>query len=161
MNRYEELKTEILNDNDSGWSIKDRKEKLDWIIERAKHYGDKLNINWKEIINSWEEDRNYWYMNYYQDCNQPLLDDNVKIFETVDDFRKSVGDKGFRCPCCNGVSSNPYECDSGLEMAKGKICDWKSYGLFGTLGKGIHVFVKEKLKGETIFMPISWEESNE
>lgn len=29
-------------------------------VDRAKHYEEKLNILWKEILASWEEDRNYW-----------------------------------------------------------------------------------------------------
>ena len=40
------------------------------------------------------------------------------------------------------------------------ICNWKGYGLFGNLDKGIYVFVKEKLKGENIFMPILLEGEN-
>jgi hypothetical protein len=42
-------------------------------------------------------------------------------------------------------------------VGKGKTCDWKAYGLFGTLGKGISVFVKKEIRIETIFMPVSWE----
>jgi len=33
--------------------------------------------------------------------------------------------------------------------------------LFGDLGKGIFVFCKDKVAGETIFMPIAWEVGNE
>lgn len=138
--------------------------KFKWIIERVKHYGEKTGLDWKDILASWEESCSYWYMNYYQDCNQPLIEgERVKVFESVEDMLASVGDKKFRCPACKGITTNPYACDSGLEMEKAtkktpaKVCNWKVYGLFGDLGKGTYIFCKDKMKGETIFTPISWE----
>ncbi|WP_196602106.1 hypothetical protein [Pectinatus frisingensis] len=132
--------------------------KFKWVIDRAKHYEEKTGISWERILNSWEENRDYWYMNYYQDCNQPLIQgDKVKVFDTVDDAVKSFKDMGFRCPICGGISKNPYECDSGKKMSKNKICDWKVYGLLGDLGKGVYIFCKDKCKGQTIFMPVAWE----
>ncbi len=47
--------------------------KFEWIIDRAKHYAEKLSLPWEDVLNSWEEKRDYWYMNYYQDCNQPEI----------------------------------------------------------------------------------------
>jgi len=126
-------------------------------IDRAKQYEEKLGVKWEDVLNSWEEGRNYWYMNYYQNSNQPKIKgDKVKIFETVDDMLKSIGEKKFRCPACGGITTDPYECNSGIKK-DGKVCDWKVYGLFGDLGKGIFVYCKDKLKGETMFMPIEWE----
>lgn len=126
-----------------------------WIIERAKHYQVKTGIPYMEILDSWEESRNYWHMNYYQDCNQPLiLSDEVKIFDTVEELKESIGDQGFRCPSCGSISKNPYECDS-------EECDWVSYGLLGTLGKGVTVFSKDKLKIDKFFTPIKWEKTEE
>lgn len=132
--------------------------KLKWIIERAKLYEKYTGVVWKEVIDGWEKDRNYSWMNYYQDRHQPLLDnEKSRVFETSDELRKSVGSKGFRCPMCKGVSRSPYVCDSGEEMSKSKICDWKVGGLFGDLGKGVYVYVKEEKLGETIFKPVEWE----
>ena len=129
-----------------------------WVIDRAKHYGEKLNLNWEDVLNSWESSRSYWYMNYYQECNQPEINsDKVKVFESVDEMLKNIGEKQFRCPACGGISTNPYKCNTGLEMSKGKICDWNVGGLFGDLGRGVFVYCKDKLAGQTIFMPISWE----
>ena len=45
-----------------------------------------------------------------------------------------------------------------LKITKKRKCNWKSYGLFGTLNKGITVVVKEDLQSVEIFMPIAWEE---
>lgn len=129
-----------------------------WIIDRAKHYGEKLNLDWQDVLDSWEADRNYWYMNYYQESDQPeIKGDRVRVFETVEEMAKSIGKKEFRCPMCGGISTNPYKCNSGLKMSNGKICDWKVYGLFGGLGKDVFVYCKDKLQGENVFMPISWE----
>lgn len=126
-------------------------DKFKWVIDRAKAYEKSLGIPWETILYSWEKDRSYWYMNYYQDCNQPeITSKRVKVFDTVQDFISSAGKKEFRCPSCGGVSTDPYACNGG--------CDWKVYGLFGDMGKGVFVYIKEKVRGETIFMPLSWEE---
>lgn len=134
-------------------------DKFKWVIDRAKHYSEKLGLNWKDILNSWENQRDYWYMNYYQEAHQPKIEgNNVRVFETVDEMLASIVEMKFRCPACGGISTDPYACNSGLEIKKGKICDWKAYGLFGTLGKGVTVYCKDKLRSETIFMPVAWEE---
>lgn len=36
-------------------------------------------------------------------------------------------------------------------------CNWKVYGLFGHLGKGLYVFAKDVAQGEQVFMPLAWE----
>lgn len=135
-------------------------DKFKWAVDRAKHYGERLNLNWEDILTSWEQDRSYWYMNYYQDSEQPeIKGDKVRTFETVEEMLNKIGEKKFRCPACKGISTSPYRCNSGKEAVKGKACDWSVGGLFGDLGEGIFVYCKDKLKGETIFMPVSWEES--
>jgi hypothetical protein len=146
---------------ESGWE-KDRiNKKFEWVIERAKHYAERLDLPINDILKSWVDNCNYSFVNYFQDANQPMIKgDNVKVFDTVEQLIESIGEKKFRCPVCNGISTNPYECNSGEEMSKGKICDWKVYGLFGDLGKGVYVYIKDKLRGETIFTPISWEKVN-
>lgn len=148
----------VENDEKKQGGFHSYRAKLEWIKERAIHYAEKTGLNASDILASWESGRNYWYMNYYQDSKQPKIEgDHVRVFDTLADCQKSIVRSEFRCPRCNGVSKNPYECESGLEMSKGEICDWKVYGLFGDLGKGVHVFVKEKMIGQTIFMPIAWE----
>jgi hypothetical protein len=124
-------------------------DKFKWVTDRAQHYAEKLGLSADDVLDSWEANRSYWYMNYYQGSNQPeIKSDSVKVFERLDDLRASLGDAGFRCPSCGKVSKSPYECNH---------CDWKVYGLLGHMGRGINVYVKEKLKGQDIFMPIAWE----
>lgn len=154
----EKLKQQA-RDSWSGITGEERAENLEkYLRNKLEEYSEALGISQEEILKSWEKDRSYTAINYYQECNQPSIKgDNTKVFETVEDMLKALGKREFRCPSCGGISSNPYVCDSGLEMTKGKICDWKVYGLFGDLGKGVFVYCKDKLKGETIFMPVALE----
>ena len=127
--------------------------KFKWIIDRAKHYEEKLGIPWMEILDSWEEDRDYWYMNYYQESSQPLIDsNNVYVFESAEEMREKVG-KEFICPMCKGISTDPYECNSGIvrDMKSGKKCDWKSYGFLRV--KLTYLYCKKERKGTHCFMP--------
>lgn len=141
----------------TGRYFHDYRAKLDWVVQRATHYAEKTGLSTEEILNAWEQDRTYWYMNYYQDCNQPeITSDRVRVFETLDEFKASIGTQGFRCPHCRGVSTNSHVCDSGVVINKIK-CDWKVYGLFRDLGQGVTVFVKEIVRGQLMFMPIAWE----
>lgn len=131
--------------------------KLAWATARAKHYAEKTGLTPEAILDAWEQKRDCWYMNFYQPSNQPeITGNNVRVFETSTELLESIGDAGFRCPACAGVSKSPYECTTGI-VKDGKKCDWKVYGLFGHLGKGTSVFVKEKVAGENIFMPVAWE----
>lgn len=135
----------------------DYRGKLKWVLDRAQHYAEKTGLSAESILDAWEKDRSYWYMNYYQACNQPKIEDEtVRVFETTADLLASIGQPNFRCPNCSGVSTSPYACTSGVKV-DGQVCDWKVYGLFGDLGKGIAVFVKERVKVEKLFMPLAWE----
>lgn len=42
-------------------------DKLKWVIERAQQYADALGVTRDEVIDAWENERDYWYMNYYQE----------------------------------------------------------------------------------------------
>lgn len=123
-------------------------EKFKWVIDRAKHYAEQTGVPFSEVLAGWERDRSYWFMNYYQDCNQPKIKDGrVRVFDTKDMFYESLGKKTFRCPSCGSESNNAYEC----------TCGWTSYGLFGTMGKGVTVLIKDGMIMSHIFMPVAWE----
>lgn len=47
-------------------------DKYKWVIDRAKIYAEKTGRTYEEVVEIWESNRTYWYMNFYQDCNQPL-----------------------------------------------------------------------------------------
>lgn len=40
--------------------------KFQWILGKAKHYSHILNIPIEEVLNIWEEERNYSWENFYQ-----------------------------------------------------------------------------------------------
>lgn len=44
-----------------------------WVICRAIHYADYKGKSVSDILTEWESARRYWWINYYQDCNQPKL----------------------------------------------------------------------------------------
>lgn len=149
---YKTLLAAVVRDEQKSPGFHDYRGSLAWAVARAEHYAEKTGLSAIDILNAWEKSRGYWYMNYYQEANQPeIKGDNVRVFDTVDDLNAAIGEPQFRCSSCSGVSSNPYECNASEK------CDWKSYGLFGTMGKGVYVFVKSKLWGQELFMPIAWE----
>lgn len=129
-----------------------------WVIDRAKQYADISSKSVFDILEAFENKRNCWWLSFYQECNQPeIKHGNVKTFDTYEAFRKSLDGKGYRCPACGGISTHPQKCNSGIEK-DGKVCDWKSFGLFGTMGKGVYVFILEDLAVVEIFRPVAWEE---
>jgi hypothetical protein len=159
---YKKLLLAVEKDEVESPRFHDYRGKLEWIVKRAQHYAEKLDLDACNILNAWEKARAYWYMNFYQDCEQPeIKSDRVRVFEDPEELHQAIGKEGFRCPMCGGVSKSPYECDSGLDMSPGKKCDWKSWGLFHDLGKGIYIYVKSELQGQIIFMPLAWETEKE
>jgi len=168
---YKKLRAAVDDDHKRQSGFHDYEKKFAWVLDRAKHYAEKTGLTQIDILNSWEKQRTYWYMNYYQDCNQPEIEGgSVRVFDTLDDLRAAIGRQGFRCPACDGVSKDPYTCDSGkrLMVTKGKgkkaklvegdkVCDWKVYGLLGDLGKGVYIFVKSEMRGQRVFKPVAWE----
>ena len=50
---------------------------FNWVISRAKHYAYVHQKPIEVILNDWESKRSYWWLNYYQDCNQPKLHNNI------------------------------------------------------------------------------------
>jgi hypothetical protein len=70
--------------------------KYKWIIDRAKYYAEKTGKTFEEIIEIWESNRTYWYMNYYQEGKQPLKgkekDDKVieKLNKRIDFLNQEI-----------------------------------------------------------------------
>lgn len=123
--------------------------KYKWVLERAKHYADKTGKTVEEVMKIWETDRTYWYMNYYQDCNQPMLTSENII--TYEDWIISLNDRfgpdkekwAFRCPRCGNIQTIKDFLDHGIDNAESRVyfscigryvkgigCDWTLGGLF-------------------------------
>lgn len=160
----EEIKNleQILQEVYDGWPGaigEERKINVKALIDRVtKEYSKAFDMSENEVLELMEKNRNVNCVNWYQDSNFPKLED-IRIFKSVEELRASIGEMKFQCPCCLGTSTNPNVCNSGVKKDK-KICDWKSYGLFGTLGKGFRFAVIEEFKNgqgflHEIFMPLS------
>lgn len=162
--------TEILNDIIleiyNGWPGSVGQERvidcIDFISKRIPKYAlimDKTNL---ETLTTYAKARSCNYTNWFQNCYLPDLN-GVIVLDTVEDFKQKFPSGKFVCPCCNGVSTDYQECNSGkivkgTKKRSGKVCDWKVFGLFGDLGKGIRVIVKDRFsdfpKPIAMFKPI-------
>ena len=77
---YMSLKEAMTEDIRKNWrSKKESYFKFTWVIARAKHYAHCLNKPIEDVLNAWETGRNYWWLNYYQDCNQPKLNKSLTV----------------------------------------------------------------------------------
>ena len=65
------LKAVEEDEKNSDWH--NYRQKLEWIVEKAKEYAEVLGVTPCEMLNAWENQRNYWYMNYYNEVNQLSL----------------------------------------------------------------------------------------
>ncbi len=144
-----------------GWGGKETHRDADrlerFVRNMLANYSQVLGLSEGDILRKIEGRRDYWSINFYQECNFPSLED-VAIFDTIKALNERFPSKQFVCPRCGGISTNPSTCNSGKEMEKDKICDWKSYGLFRTMGEGYRFVVKEDFLNNPvvheIFMPI-------
>ena len=138
----------------------DRATELESFLRKTlTNYSAVLGYTEEEILTKIEGRRDYSATNYYQEANFPCLE-NIEIFETTEQLRQKFPSHKFVCPMCHGISTDPNTCNTGLFMdkKKKKVCDWKSWGLFGTMGAGYKFVVKEDFLKHPIvheiFMPI-------
>jgi len=119
-------------------------------------YSAVLGLTPDEVLAAIEAKRNVTAPNYYQDANFPRLDD-VTVLESLEAFAAAYPSGKYVCPACGGHSTNYSACNTGIER-DGKVCNWKAYGLFGTMGKGMRVIVKptflEHPRVHEIFIPV-------
>lgn len=116
--------------------------KIDFIRNMTKNYSEVLGFSEFEILKAIESKRKYCANNYYQPSKFPLLNEKVKVFNTVKDLFETIKSKKFICPACEQEQPDPYSCKSNY-LVNGKICDWKSYGLLGTLDRGFRFTIKD------------------
>lgn len=76
---YKSLKEAYASDIKKNWRGKQESlRKFQWVLCRAKHYAHHTGRTIEEILNEWESKRDYWWLNYYQDSNQPKFHSNSK-----------------------------------------------------------------------------------
>lgn len=106
------------------------KKKFEWVLNRAQQYADKLGVDREVILQKWEERRDYWFMNFYQESNQPDLDNNAVPVVTLAQWREQgealFGDDmmgwKFKCPQCGHVSSLGEFKKAGLDPNLATSC---------------------------------------
>lgn len=65
---------------------------FDWVIARATHYAYHKQTTVDVILNQWEAGRDYWWLNYYQECRQPWLvkSEHVKRRTVRNCYKKKI-----------------------------------------------------------------------
>jgi len=144
-------------ENDESWNTPENDgnkrfdEKLLWIRGMVKDYSKKLNIPVDDVVDSFEDARDYSWPNYYQKSNFPDLEkiEDVTVYETLEDFKNE--NKKFKCPSCGNEYHHPTQCEHRIK--EDGICDWTAGGLFQI---GLHhVIIKDKsLVPIGIFKPV-------
>lgn len=61
-----------------------------WVIERAKHYANHYGVPLEYILYKWEEERDYWWLNFYQDSRQPKFHSNSKKYQGLRGYKKYI-----------------------------------------------------------------------
>ena len=160
MATYEEVLQQA-RDSWSGETGERRARELDaFLKEMLNEYSIALRIPESVLFEGFEKARTYSAINYFQRANFPSLKD-VRVFNTKKEVGAFLETKQFRCPHCKGISTDPQVCDSGIKVDK-KKCDWKSYGLFRSLGAGLRFICLETFlinagPVHEIFMPVVFE----
>ncbi|MBO4499175.1 MAG: hypothetical protein J5732_02850 [Bacteroidaceae bacterium] len=130
------------------------KKKFDWALERAQQYADRLGVDREKVLEAWESDRDYWYVNYYQESNQPSLEGKnvVTLAEWEAEGERLYGKERlewkFRCPACGNVQTarmfkdagkDPHlcyiNCASRYGLGGRKDCKWTTGGLLNIGGR--------------------------
>lgn len=133
------------------------KHKFEWALARAQQYADFCGTTRAKVLEAWERKRSYWYVNYYQECNQPdLTKTNGTPIVTLEQwtaegtrlFGKERLDWRFQCPQCKHVQTPREFKDAGLDLntcfsncasrynlGGSSQCKWTTGGLFRTGGK--------------------------
>jgi hypothetical protein len=123
--------------------------KYKWVLERAKIYAAKCNKSVDEVVEIWETNRTYWYMNYYQECKQPIPNSEniIDYDEWIIELHQRFGDDpekwAFKCPNCGNIQTAQDFLNHMIEFPKSKVynscigryvdnigCNWTLGGLF-------------------------------
>ena len=123
--------------------------KYKWILDRAQHYAEKTGTTQTQVLEDWENDRSYWYMNYYQDSNQTELTSEkiIRYDDWIAELQLRFGTDSkqwaFKCPSCGNVQTANDFLQHNVGHAKDNVyyscigryvegigCNWTLGGLF-------------------------------
>ena len=122
-------------------------DKYAWVLRRARHYQRKTGVDSLQILTDWETNRDYWYMNYYQEGSQPLIKGkDILLFDDwekrgVELFGEDKKKWKYKCPSCNHIQTpkdfikmkaKPENANFNCvgRFKKGIGCNWSLGGLF-------------------------------
>lgn len=127
-----------------------------FLANKLAEYSQVLGETEANLLEAIEKHRTYSAVNYYQEANFPSLQ-GVTLIDDVADFKRRFPSGKYTCPMCAGESTDPYNCNSG-KIVDSKPCNWKAYGLFGTMGKGLRIALRNRFlehpKVDEIFAPV-------
>lgn len=111
--------------------IKELEKEISRIIDTYAPY---FQVPPHVLLEALENKREISAPNFYSYSNFPNVYD-IAIFENHEALVKAVDSKGFRCPACKGISTDPYDCNTKIikgdfKDGKKRECNWKAYGLF-------------------------------
>lgn len=125
--------------------------KLEWVLSRATAYAEVCGVERDDVLKAWEAKRDYWWINFYQDCNQPdparmkgtpvvLYADWLKKGSRL--YGPDMLDWRLKCPACGHVQTvrefkeagidedNAFTCcASRFNLGGSKTCKWTTGGL--------------------------------
>ena len=134
------LKAAYDHDLENHWRSKEELDKkYQWVLERAEQYARKCNTTKEAVIAAWETKRDYWWLNYYQECEQPSLDGKASVM-TTDEWRQEATrrfgpdklDWKFKCPACGHIQTPRDFKDGGKEPERAATCCASRFGLGGS-----------------------------
>ena len=125
----------------------------EFIRSKTSQYAERLGFTPDHILASMEAARRVTAPNHYQEAYYPNIE-GVIVFDNAKEYHECFPSHRFLCPSCEGISTDATVCDSGVVDKNGDPCDWKAYGLFGTLGKGFRFVMKDSFLKEAIVYEI-------
>ena len=141
---YQTLMDVYQNDLDRKARTEDvLKNKLDWVLKRAEKYAALLGITRDEVLHLWESDRNEWWVNYYQECNQPDPENKIGMPVLLQSEWLAKGHRlygpdmkqwKFVCPNCKKAQTVGKFLDNGLKICHSYTCCASRFGFGATSG---------------------------
>ncbi len=121
-----------------------KKEELDahlgWVLSRAEAYATLCGTTRDGVLKGWERHRTYWWLNYYQECNQPdptrsggtpvvLHADWLK--EGMRLYGPNMLDWRLKCPMCGHEQTLRQFKDGGIDAERAITCCASRFRLGG------------------------------
>ena len=139
---YTSLMEAYNHDINEKWRSKEELDnKLQWVLSRADAYAALCGTTRDEVLKAWESRRDYWWLNFYQDCNQPDPErmKGTPVMLYADWMNKGIRlygpdmlDWSFKCPACGHIQTLREFKDAGVDEEHAFTCCASRFGLGGS-----------------------------